>query len=141
MAGRPKSAVTSPLIKALIATIPPATETWPEEKQFAWLHLMALAFGSIYGGHAAERLSGAITPMPQPKTPTVATPGKVYEFEFYVDPSGMARAGSGVRIMPEDVTGNLVDMRPDGEASEIIWADGSMGVANAGSLMIVSPED
>jgi hypothetical protein len=57
---RPKksaSALADPLFAAMIAKLPPADKAWDVDRQLAWLNMMAMAFGTVYGGNAAERLA------------------------------------------------------------------------------------
>ena len=52
---------SDPLLSALIDTLPPVNKNWPVDRQMSWLHLMAIAFGAVYGGDAAARLTGQLS--------------------------------------------------------------------------------
>lgn len=127
---RPKR---DPLLAALIAKLPPETEDWPVDRQLAWLRMMAIGFGAVYGGDAAKLFDGPNVPEAAPSTAVLGKPAKAKATlpDYYIDPDGYAMANTGARIMPanigrEDV---MVDMRgPDGDMREIIWADDSKGV-------------
>jgi hypothetical protein len=143
-----------PLIAAMIAKLPDGDE-WPVDRQLAWLHLMAMAFGTVYGGDAAARLvqvpsTPTATPVPDryhealrlfdkwieppPTTPVEAKP----QWKFYVDEEGNARNKHGQLINAKDVTSELVDLRgQDGDVRSIRWADGSTGL-NGADLTIVA---
>lgn len=133
-----------PLIAAMIAKLPDGGE-WPVDRQLSWLNLMAMAFGTVYGGDAAARL----VHLPQPSYPTrddviAAMPPKlrdVYtkpQFPFYIDLDGNALNKHGKPINAKDVQGELVDLRGmDGDVKTIRWADGTMGL-NGADLTIVA---
>jgi hypothetical protein len=83
---RPKkssSPLADPLFAAMIAKLPSADKGWDVDRQLAWLNMMAMAFGTVYGGNAAERLAckchdtqhGAPGQMPAPSPlPVAAAP-------------------------------------------------------------------
>jgi hypothetical protein len=127
---RPKR---DPLIAAMIAKLPDGEE-WPVDRQLAWLHLMAMAFGTVYGGDAAGQF-GDKPPAPQAFKPVVkAKP----QFPFYIDEQGNALNSAGKPIKAADVKGELVDLRGmDGDVKAIKWADGSTGL-NGADLTIVA---
>jgi hypothetical protein len=122
-----------PLIAAMIAKLPDGEE-WPVDRQLAWLHLMAMAFGTVYGGDAAAHF-GAKPPAPQAFKPVVkAKP----QFQFYIDEQGRARKQDGTPIKASDVKGDIVDLRGmDGDVKTIRWADGTTGL-NGADLTIVA---
>ena len=130
---RPKS---HPLLTALIDTLPLSDGKWPVERQMAWLNLMAMAFGVVYGGDAAARLAGRTEAPSVPNgnelsiqmlQPEPATP---VTHKFIIDAEGYVRRGTGnrQRLLPADVTGEIVDLRGDGDLRTIIWADDSTGL-------------
>jgi hypothetical protein len=138
---RPKSA--DPLIEALIKRLPPGDTEWPVEKQLAWLNLMAMAFGTVYGGDAAARLTPASPPpltvgygngvavvgSALPPLPPSSRPKKLALHKFLVDDEGYARRNNGDRILPKDVTDILYDHRGlNGDMATITWADDSTGI-------------
>jgi len=132
---RPKR---DPLIAAMIAKLPDGDE-WPVDRQLAWLHLMAMAFGTVYGGDAASRLGQVptqiIIPRPEPDPRR-----KVIEpmFPFYIDEKGNARRAGGAQIKASEVKGDLVDLRGmDGDVKSIRWADGTTGL-NGADLTIIA---
>jgi hypothetical protein len=49
--------LADPLFAAMIAKLPSADKGWDVDRQLAWLNMMAMAFGTVYGGNAAERLA------------------------------------------------------------------------------------
>lgn len=115
---------SDPLLSALIAKLPPQGEEWPVDQQLAWLNLMALSFGAIYGGNAAARLGITGASLPGP----ALVPKRKPAHPFIIDKDGIAKRGNGERVMPTDVDDILVDIRgPDGDLGSIIWADGSKG--------------
>ena len=130
----------SPLISALIAELPQPGQPFPEDRQQAWLTLMGHALGAIYG-----------TPVVAPVTVPVVKPAKSkangkaakpeIEYQFFIDAEGYAKRynpkGDDIRIMPEDVVSEMLDLRPVADLLTIVWADGSMGAGDA-SLTVVS---
>jgi hypothetical protein len=141
---RPKSA--DPLIEALIKKLPPSDTEWPVEKQIAWLNLMALAFGTLYGGDAAARLTAADAPRRRgaaPPASNVSTlpsrKSKPNPHNFYVDHEGYARRNNGDRIMPKDVRDTLYDHRGiDGDMKTITWADDTQGIGGLGGTVVAA---
>ena len=131
---------SDPLIAALIKKlpVPHAGVDWPVDQQLAWLNLMALALGAVYGGDAANRLGGS-QPKPtfvpvQPKSKT--RPGGTSQ--FYIDDQGMVRNASGKRVLPKDVISEVFDTRGElGDMKSIVWADDSTGL-NGADLTITS---
>lgn len=126
---------TDPLLAALIAKLPPVGDEWPVEAQLNWLHLTAMAFGTIYGGDASRRLVGVVTGSPAPDvkyhSPQPAKPAKP-KYDFYIDEQGVAFNAKGKRINAKDVAGTLFDLRGiDGDVKTIQWADGSVGLNGA----------
>ena len=118
---RPKR---DPLIAAMIAKLPEAGP-WPVEAQKAWLDLMAMTFGLVYGGSVA------------PFKPVVQKP-LAPQYAFYIDADGKAKNKSGKPITAKDVKGELFDLRgQDGDVKAIEWADGSTGL-NGADLTIVA---
>jgi hypothetical protein len=138
---RPKSA--DPLIEALIKRLPPADTEWPVEKQMAWINLMAMAFGTVYGGDAATRLYSTDSPRPAPAGPpasnVTALPSrkpKPIPHKFYIDVEGYARRNNGDRVLPNDVSDTLFDHRGiDGDMKTITWADDSQGIGGFGGTV------
>ena len=120
-------AKSDPLIAALIARLPANGVEWPTDQQLAWLRLMAMAFGTVYGGDAAQQFGQAgsatfkpLALVPRPKKP---------EHRFIIDEKGYARKGTGERVMPDQVDGEMFDKRGiDGDMRTIIWADESQGL-------------
>lgn len=117
-----------PLLAALIARLPSPGSEWSTEAQVQWLRMLAMAFGTVYGGDAVNALSGPIRAVPTVKTPT---PALVPEHPpFFVDENGIARRRGGKRVMPKEVSGEIVDLRgEDGDMRTITWADDSQGIA------------
>jgi hypothetical protein len=80
-AKKPSSPLGDPLFAAMIAKLPAPDKPWDVDRQLAWLNMMAMAFGTVYGGNAAERLAckchdtqhGAPGQMPAP-SPLPAAP-------------------------------------------------------------------
>ena len=137
---RPKR---DPLIAAMIAKLPDAGE-WPVERQLSWLHLMAMAFGTVYGGDAAAQLrhddisrvrqSAAAMTAALPKPASPASPA----YPFYIDTDNRAKDKSGKPVKASEVKGELFDLRGwDGDMKLIEWADGSTGL-NGANLTIVA---
>lgn len=129
---------SDPLIAALIAKLPASGESWPVDRQLAWLKMMAQAFAVVYGGDAVTKLDQstsqqeAVAPRPpappKPKKPTHA---------FVIDEQGLVKRGNGERVLPgeidtvvHDLSNGQVDLR------NIVWADGSTGL-NGADLTIV----
>jgi hypothetical protein len=130
-----------PLLAALIDKLPPTGTAWPAEARAAWLQMMWMAFGVVYGapGDTPVELPAFLSfwssPTAQapprhdepaaPRTP--APPGPRY----LIDGEGFARLNTGERIMPSDVGSSIVyDARGElGDLGAIVWADGSRGVA------------
>lgn len=128
---RPKR---DPLIAAMIAKLPESGE-WPVDRQLAWLNLMAMAFGTVFGGDAAAYLR-ADKPLPAQFTPPPVKPKPVYA--FYIDNDGKAKNQHGKPIKSGEVKGELYDLRgQDGDVKTILWADGSTGL-NGADLTIVA---
>lgn len=130
---------SDPLIAALISKLPEPNKEWPVDNQIAWLNLMAMAFGTVYGGDAAARLGARAD---QPRTasafaPVAQRPAKP-SFPFYIDEQGFAKNKAGKRVKANDVTGELYDLRgQDGDMRGIIWADDSKGL-NGANLVVVA---
>lgn len=131
---RPKK---NPLIQALIAELPDANADWAVEKQIAWLDMMSMAFGIVYGGDAAQQMTAQaqdVKPVAsQAKFGAVKKP-KAASYEFIIDEGGYVRNGkTSEQLSPTDVAGKTVyDMRGmDGDMSSLIWADGSKGLNGA----------
>lgn len=129
---RPKR---DPLIAAMIAKLP-ETGDWPVDRQLSWLNLMAMAFGTVYGGDAAARLTAPhVSPLPA-ATPFHPKPKTAYQ--FYIDESGKVRNQKGAQIKAIEVKGDLYDLRgQDGDVKTIQWADGSTGL-NGADLTIIA---
>ena len=93
---------TDPLIAALIAKLPSSSgEEWPVDRQLSWLRLMAMAFGTVYGGDAAAQFGQGSTFKPLALVPRQKKP----EHPFVIDEKGYARRGTGERVMPKDIDG------------------------------------
>lgn len=119
-----------PLIAAMIAKLPKAGEDWPADKQSAWLHLMAMAFGTVYGGEVVFQSKQVVEPKQ-------AAPFKLAH-QFIIDGKGYAKNAAGKRILPKDVTGAVFDERgQDGDMRTIIWADETKGL-NGADLVITA---
>lgn len=120
---------SDPLLAALIKKLPVPGNEWPVEQQLAWLNLMAMALGAVYGGDAAAKLGKAeVKPvfMPVQQRPKAPKGG------FYIDDEGMVRDGKGKRVLPKDVTSEIYDTRGEmGDMRAIIWADDSKGLNGA----------
>lgn len=128
---------SDPLIAALIAKLPASNDEWPVDQQIAWLNLMAMAFGAVWGGDAAARIKHA-----QPATANVqpAKPQAPVKptYPFYIDEKGYAKNRAGKRVTAKDVGGEIYDLRGiDGDMGGIIWADDSKGL-NGADLMVVA---
>jgi hypothetical protein len=125
---------SDPLLAALIAKLPADGTDWPVDKQMAWLNLMAMAFATVYGGNAAERLAAVEKPAQSvasvvaSASPAPSKPAKP-KYPFIIDEQGFAKKASGIRILPADVTDILYDLRGiDGDMNTIVWADESTGL-------------
>lgn len=121
MPRRPK---IDPLMAALIAKLPPAGSDWPVDQQAAWLRLMAMAFGTVYGGEVIFTGKPVASVPIQPKAkPSIGHP-------FLIDEGGFVRnAKTHKRVSPDQVDGSIFDARgQDGDMRTIIWADNSTGV-------------
>jgi len=130
MMARPKR---DSLIAAMIAKLPEDGD-WPVERQLSWLHLMAMAFGTVYGGDAASHLGKANLPSPQTLKPVVVKP----QHPFYIDEKGFAKRQDGTRIKASEVKGEIIDLRgQDGDMKTIQWADGTTGL-NGADLTIIA---
>jgi len=140
-------AKSDPLISALIAKLPSGDKDWPVDRQLAWLNLMAMAFGAVYGGDAAARLgirvdgsahvaSPAAAGSAAPAAPVVK-PKPVYP--FIIDHDNVAKNGKTKKpVLANEVTDTLFDLRGmDGDMKTIVWADGSTGL-NGADLSIVA---
>lgn len=132
----PKSK-SDPLLAALIAKLPPSGTEWPVDRQMAWLNLMAMAFGTVYGGNAIEQvpfLRGEKVGQFEPKVRFVAPP----EHRFLIDKNGYVRRGTGERVSPKDIDADVFDERGQmGDLRTIVWADDSTGL-NGADIMIRS---
>ena len=127
---------TNPLLAALIGELPPAQTQWPVERQLAWLHLTAQAFGVVYGGDAAAQLANKIVAdqpkaaaQPTPPAPPPKPAAPVYP--FIIDQQNFVRKGKGKkeRVLPGEVTDIIYDLRGmDGDIGTVVWADDSVGV-------------
>lgn len=125
---RPKR---DPLIAAMIAKLPEAGP-WPVEDQAAWLDLMRMTFGLVYGGAVAKS-------QPVTATEVRAMASKMdARYPFYIDTDGVAKGKAGRPINPRDIKGELFDLRGEhGDMKTIRWADGSTGL-NGADLTIVA---
>lgn len=127
---RPKR---DPLIAAMIAKLPDDGEAFPQDKQQAWLELMAMAFRTAYGGAVSAPTPSASLPATPPLKPAPET-----LHAFYIDKSGAAMKRGGIPVKPSQVKGELVDLRGiDGDLKTILWSDGTMGL-NGADLTIVA---
>ena len=118
-----------PLLAALIARLPQSGEDWPVDRQLSWLHLMAMAFATVYGGDVTTRLKGGEAWTKQAASVVPAKP--IRKPAFYIDPDGYVRNSAGKPMAPKDIdVGSvLFDERgQDGDLRSIIWADGSNGL-------------
>ena len=126
---------SDPLLAALIKKLP-LGNNWPVDQQLAWLKMMAMAFGTIYGGNVLAMLEGK----PAPFKPFVVGPYPEIvgpSFPFYVDTDNYARRKGGDRVLAKDVKGTLYDLRgEDGDLAAIIWADDTTGIEKAGRITI-----
>ena len=130
---------SDPLLAALIAKLPPTNTEWLVERQLAWLNLMAMAFGTVYGGDAAARLGikvdGSALSSASPATASSAAPAFVKpkpSYPFIIDEHGYVRDKKGKQVLPTQVTDMIVDLRGEGgDLREIVWADGSTGLNGA----------
>lgn len=151
MARPKKPASADPLFAAMIAKLPPADKAWDVDKQVSWLNMMAMAFGTVYGGNAAEKLACKChETLPQPLLfggPAgggMGPPGQVPQkfarngaaepeprtsiHPFYIDPDGYARNKKGVRVLKSDTHDYIADMRgEDGDPNAVVWADETVG--------------
>jgi len=128
-----------PLIAAMIAKLPDGGE-WPVDRQLAWLHLMAMAFGTVYGGDAAECLGkGPLVPPLRTIDPVFKPVEKAApRFPFYIDEQGAARNKDGKPVKASEVKGEIVDLRGiDGDINSIRWADGTLGLNGADLTIVV----
>lgn len=142
MARAPKP--SDPLLAALIAKLPADNSDWPVERQLAWLNLMAIAFGSVYGGDAATRLGlmgntdvGAAPKASPPPKPSAEGKPKPPTHPFIIDEQGYVRNAKGKRVMPADVSDAICDLRGEADLRDIVWADDSTGL-NGRDLIITT---
>jgi hypothetical protein len=123
-----------PLLSALIDKLPPTGTEWPVEEQTAWLKIMAMAFGSVYGSPATVQFN-ADKPSIASAKPQAAPASKVklkVDHNFIIDLDGYARDAKGARILPKDIKEYIFDMRGAlSDMRSIIWADGSTGLNGA----------
>lgn len=152
-----------PLLGALIAKLPATGTPWPVDHQAAWLRMLAMSFGVVYGGDLAEIIDlpaflkpretlvggpagGAMADGGTVLAPT-AKPAPVTGVgepdRYYIDKTGRARMDPGgkpitVNQIPRDEA--LWDERPLGlrDLDTIIWADGSWPPGSLPPLNIVS---
>lgn len=126
---------SDPLLAALIKKLPTPGNEWPVDQQLAWLNLMAMALGAVYGGDAAAKLGKAeVKPVFMPVQPKPKAP----KGGFYIDDTGMVRNAAGKRVLPKDVTSEIYDTRGEaGDLRSIVWADNSTGL-NGADLTITS---
>ena len=128
----PKSK-TDPLLAAVIAKLPPAGTEWPEDAQLAWLRMMAMAMGTVYGGDAVNQMGKAATVS---LAPVLKRQPVGNGHSFMIDKQGYARRASGERVLPKDVTGAIFDERgATSDMRSIVWADESTGL-NGADLVI-----
>lgn len=127
-----------PLLAALIDKLPPVGSPWSDAQQLAWLKLMAMAFGSVYGGNVAAMLGGSSAPSEPakatPAQPPPPPPKREVTYPFIIDQEGIARNGrTKKQVLPSEVTDTLFDLRGEANADmrTIVWADGSMGINGA----------
>lgn len=119
-----------PLIAALIAKLPQGGTDWPVDQQTAWLNLMAMAFGAVYGGDAATKMGS------KPVAQVPRKPAAAVAFPFFIDRDGFVRNALNQRVLPKDVDGPIFDMRgQDADVRTIIWKDESTGI-NGRDLVI-----
>jgi hypothetical protein len=61
------------------------------------------------------------------------------KYTFYIDTDGMAKNAKGVRILPQDVTSDIHDLRGiDGDTRTVTWADGSQGVRGLNATIVAA---
>jgi hypothetical protein len=105
----------------------------------AWLGMMAMAFGIVYGGDATQQMTtkSDARDVQSATSPTkfgAVKKSKPATYEFIIDEGGYVRNGkTSEQLSPDDVAGKTVyDMRGmDGDMSSLIWADGSKGLNGA----------
>lgn len=118
---------SDPLIAALFAKLPTPGTNWPEERQQAWLKMMAMGLSVVYGGSLAEPDAPVTATPPTNATTPKPAPPKI-KYQFMVDEQGFAVRANGKRIMPSDISDVLYDLRgEEGDLRAIIWADESTG--------------
>ena len=127
---------SDPLISALVAKLPDPGTDWPVERQLAWLKMMAMGFGVVYGGNVAVLLQGDGEAAPAvqskaPPAPALPAKPKPIVHKFVIDKDNYVKRGTGQRVMPSDINSEVVDLRGEGELSTIVWADGTIGLNGA----------
>lgn len=132
-----------PLIAALIARLPAEGQPFETDKQIAWLNMMAMAFGTVYGGDAASRL-GANQPTAAPAKPAPAAPAPKREpsYPYVIDTKGYVRKtnATGKRVLPGEVDAEIYDLRGiNGDLKTIVWADNSVGLNGQDLTITVAP--
>lgn len=121
---------TDALLAAVIAKLPTPGSEFPQDAQLAWLRMMAMAMGTVYGGDAVNAMGKPTAPVTSVKRQAVHS--------FLIDKQGYARRADGERVMAKDVSGPIFDMRgQSGDMRGIVWADESTGL-NGADLVIVS---
>lgn len=117
-----------PLLAALIAKLPPSGDDWPVERQLAWLKLMAMAFGTVYGGDVVGALGKPGVALLQQTAPKPPKP----VHQYIINKSGFVVDAKGKRLLPGDIAGPIFDERgEDGDLRAIVWADDSRGLNGA----------
>lgn len=129
---------SDPLIAALIAKLPPAGDEWPVDRQIAWLKMTAQAFGVVYGGDAVAKMETQDVASPKAAPPPPPKPKKP-NYRFVITPDGYVKRGSGERVMPSDIDGDVVDLSNGAvDMRSIIWADDSTGLNGADLTIVVA---
>ncbi len=141
---RPKKTTRDPLIEAMISRLPAAGEDFSEEDQAKWIEHMRSCLSLVYGGDMARPLHYSGPPLqesieevlyrPSPPSERAAAKNKP---NFYIGDDNLVRNKKGDRLMPNEISGTIIDLRGvDGDPDIITWADDSKGLRNAGDVTI-----
>lgn len=136
---RPKSG--DPLLNALIAKLPAPGTNWPAKDRQAWLGLMTQAFDIVYGVEGSVAVPAAVPAANKPAKAS-APPSEMDGYKFYIAKDGTAwryggPKGKDARVMPDEVTDAILDLRPVSDLRTVVWADDSTGVGDH-SLTVVT---
>ena len=117
-----------PLVQALIDKLPDPKEGFSAQQQKAWLQMMELSLGVMYGSP------------PKPEPTSKGKPAD-NDYVFVIDEQGFVKGPDGTRLMPDEVSGTVTDLRPHNEApiDGITWADGSKGLNGADIMIEMAP--